>query len=258
MAVDENRQVVAHPASRPSRRGSRRCATDTLPLVSSRIAFSIVLPSFMPFLIFCFFRPQSTPATRTDCSTRAARSATRDVGEAPDLVGEPRQRMARDVEAERLLLALELLVERPLGQLREVVRRRPVALGGAAAEQVRLAARLVLAASAPRARPPARTRRRASRGCGRASRTRRPRSARRGCACSRGASRAASAKSVNEANGRVRRSSRIACAAASPTPLIAARPKRIDVADGREALRRLVDVGRQHRRCPTPGSRRGP
>ena len=36
-----------------------------------------------------------------------------------------------------------------------------------------------------------------------------------------------SARSLNEANGRLRRSSRIDSAAWSPTPLIAARPKRI-------------------------------
>src|SRR5262249_4290848 len=38
------------------------------------------------------------------------------VGEALDLRGEARQRMAGDVEAERVFLALELLVERPLGE----------------------------------------------------------------------------------------------------------------------------------------------
>jgi len=40
-----------------------------------------------------------------------------------------------------------------------------------------------------------------------------------------------SAKSVNDANFRLRRSSRIDLAAASPTPLMAARPNRIDDAD---------------------------
>src|SRR5262249_48304891 len=120
-------------------------ATETLPLVSSRTALSIVFPSFRPFLIFCFLRLTRTPAIRTDCSRQLGRAAR--LGEAFDLAREARQRVARDVEAERVLLALEPLVEGPVGLLREVVDRRTLLRRGAG-EEVRLALLRLLADAA--------------------------------------------------------------------------------------------------------------
>ena len=82
---------------------------------------------------------------RTDWSTRRAELRDARLGEPLDLLGEARQRMARDVEAERVLLAVELLVERPLRQVREIVAAREPSSTRRAAEEIRLAELRLLA-----------------------------------------------------------------------------------------------------------------
>ena len=79
-------------------------------------AFSIVLPSFIALLDLLLLeaargRRRSGPTARPAGEVGDPR-----LGESLDLVGETGQRMARDVEAQRVLLALELLVQRPLRQ----------------------------------------------------------------------------------------------------------------------------------------------
>ena len=119
---------------------------------------------------------------RTDCSTPARQIGDAHVREPLDLRREAGQRVARDVEAERLLLALQLFVERPLGEVREVVGRRAV-VRGAAAEEARLAELDLLPDPRGLREHPLRRRGERRPVLARASRTLRRRSARRSHAC---------------------------------------------------------------------------